>query len=51
MRYFCKSCNFRYTPKGQRLHKICPACGKETLMKDYDAATILSEVSKDQFLI
>ncbi|MEW6063042.1 MAG: hypothetical protein AB1571_01575 [Nanoarchaeota archaeon] len=47
--YFCKACNFRYSPKGARTPKICPACGRETIVRDYDANTILEEVGKENF--
>jgi len=49
-RYFCRSCNFRYEPRGTREPIVCPACGKNNLTKDYSAADILKEVTGEGYL-
>ncbi len=46
-RYLCRACNYRFTVRGDRVPKNCPACNSPDIIKDYDAETLLKEVEKE----
>ena len=46
-KYFCRSCAYRFVPKGEREPKVCPACGSSEIKKDYDANSLLKEVTNE----
>ncbi len=42
----CASCNYRFTPKGDRPPKICPYCSEQTVLaerKVFDVNDFLDE--------
>ena len=48
VKYFCRSCSYRFTTKGDRIPKDCPACGtKGDVVRDYDADTLLRSVIEE----
>jgi predicted Zn-ribbon and HTH transcriptional regulator len=47
IKYFCKECKYEFRQRGKREPRICPACGRDKIRRNYDAASILDEISRE----